>query len=67
MILPHSNAIVLLLMVLGLLSWGSWVALFKAGSPKRWEIFYLDFAVGVSIAAVVCAFTLGSMGLTASP
>lgn len=61
MILPQNSNLVLMLMVLSLLCLGTWVSLFKAGG-WRFELFYLDFALGVMFTAVICSFTLGDLG-----
>jgi len=62
MILPGSYVFSILLLVLTLLCWGSWANLFKLAGKWRFELFYLDFAVGVGIAAIVAALTFGSLG-----
>jgi glucose uptake protein len=50
------------LMVLSLLCLGSWAAAFKLGGKWRFEVFYLDFALGLLFAAVVYSFTVGNLG-----
>jgi glucose uptake protein len=63
MILPGSYAAVLILLIVGMLAWGSWANLFKAtGGKWRFELFSFDFAVGVLLAAAVLAVTAGSLG-----
>ncbi|HYO83728.1 MAG TPA: multidrug DMT transporter permease [Bryobacteraceae bacterium] len=62
MILPTTYAVALLLMMLSMLCWGSWANTFKLARNWRFELFYFDYAFGVLLAAVVAAFTLGSMG-----
>jgi len=62
MILPQTNSMVLILMVLSLLLLGSWVSLFKAAGKWRFELFYFDFAFGLLVAALICAFTFGDLG-----
>lgn len=62
MILPTTYAVALLLLVLSMLCWGSWANTFKLARNWRFELFYFDYAFGVAIAAVVAAFTFGSMG-----
>lgn len=61
MLLPNSYALSFALMALCLLCWGSWATTFKK-SGWRFELFYFDFSLGAVIAAVVAAFTVGSMG-----
>ena len=62
MLLPQSYSAVMFLMVLSLLCLGSWAAAFKLGGKWRFEVFYLDFAIGLLLAAVVYAFTVGNLG-----
>ena len=63
MILPGSYIASLLLLVLTLICWGSWANTFKKAGPKwRFELYYFDFALGVLLAALVFAFSLGSFG-----
>jgi glucose uptake protein len=63
MILPGSFLVSLLVLILSLLCLGSWPNLFKSVSRKwRFELWYCDFAVGFVLAAVIAAFTLGSLG-----
>lgn len=66
MILPDSYSSALLLIVLSMLCWGSWANTFKlTGKPAgkwRFELFYYDYSVGVLLAAVIAAYTFGSMG-----
>jgi glucose uptake protein len=62
MILPQSYPSVLFLMVLSLLCLGSWASLYKFAGKWRYEMFYLDFAIGLMLASVIFAFTLGNIG-----
>jgi glucose uptake protein len=63
MILPGSYATALILLLLGMVGWGVWANTFKAAGGKwRFELFYFDFAIGVALAAVIFAFTAGSLG-----
>ena len=62
MILPHTNTSVLVLLFLCMLCWGSWPVFFKMARKYRFELFYFDFAFGLVIAALICAFTAGSWG-----
>ena len=34
----------------------------KMSGKWRFELFYFDYAFGVLLTAVICAFTLGSLG-----
>ena len=62
MILPQSYPTVLFLMVLSLLCLGSWASGFKFAGKWRFELFYLDFALGLFLASVIFAFTVGNVG-----
>jgi len=62
MILPQTYTAVLMLMVFSLLCWGSWANTFKLAGKYRFEMYYVDFAVGCMVLALICAFTLGNLG-----
>ncbi|MGI8741702.1 MAG: AcrB/AcrD/AcrF family protein [Bryobacteraceae bacterium] len=62
MILPSTYSAALLLTILSMICWGSWANTFKLSGKWRFELFYFDFAAGVLIAAVIAAFTFGSLG-----
>jgi glucose uptake protein len=62
MILPPSYVFTLALILAGMLCWGSWASLYKATGKLRFELFYFDFMFGLVVAALLFAFTLGSMG-----
>src|ERR1039457_4383013 len=62
MILPQSYPAVLFLMVLSLFCLGSWASFFKFAGKWRFELYYLDFALGLMLASVIFAFTVGNIG-----
>lgn len=63
MIFPTTYEMTLLISVLSMICWGSWANTLKLAQPKwRFELYYFDFAFGLLVAAVVAAFTFGSMG-----
>jgi len=62
MILPHTDSTIIVLLVLSMLCWGSWPVLHKMAKRYRFELFYFDFGLGVGLAALLCAFTFGSLG-----
>lgn len=62
MILPHSDASLIVLMIVCLLCWGSWPVLFKMAKKYRFELFYFDFGFGLFFTALILAFTVGSLG-----
>src|ERR1700688_2791111 len=62
MILPETYASALLLIILSMLCWGSWANTFKLTGKWRFELFYYDYSVGVLVAAIIAAYTFGSLG-----
>jgi glucose uptake protein len=63
MVLPTTYAATLLLLIGSMISWGSWANTLKlTGNRWRFELFYFDYSLGVLIAAVVAAFTFGTLG-----
>ena len=62
MILPHTYIVTLLVLFFSMLCWGSWANTQKMSGKWRFELFYFDYAFGVLLLAVICAFTLGSLG-----
>ncbi len=63
MILPASQTASILLLVLTLICWGSWAnTIIAPGKKWRFELYYFDFAIGVLIAALLAALTIGRLG-----
>jgi len=62
MILPTTYGAVIVLLLLSMLSWGSWANTQKLTGKWRFELFYYDFSLGVAIAAVIAAYTFGTLG-----
>ena len=62
MVLPQTYAAALLVMVLSMLCWGSWANTYKLAGKWRFELFYFDFALGLLVAALIYAYTLGNLG-----
>ncbi len=62
MILPHTDATLIVLLLLCMLCWGSWPIFYKMAKRYRFELFYFDFGFGLGIVALLCAFTFGSLG-----
>lgn len=62
MIIPGTYISALLLIILSMLCWGSWANTFKLTPKWRFELFYYDYSLGVLLAAIVAAYTFGSMG-----
>lgn len=63
MILPTSYFSVVVLLVVSFICLGLWVNTFKlTGGRWRFELFSIDFAIGVLLLSLIAAFTLGSLG-----
>ncbi len=63
MILPTTDVSALLLLLLSFVCLGSWANTFKlTGTRWRFELFYIDFAIGALLLCVIAAFTLGTLG-----
>jgi glucose uptake protein len=59
-LIPASVVGVSVLLFVSLLCWGSWASTLKAAGKWRFEFYYCDFTLGVAVAAVAAAYTLGS-------
>jgi len=66
MFTPHTLGIALFMMITSAICWGSWANTFKGVKNYRFELFYWDYAVGIFLASLVFAFTMGSSGHDAS-
>ena len=62
MYLPQSYLVAVVLMFITMLCWGSWANTAKMDKSWRFELFYLDYSIGVFLGALVFAWTLGSLG-----
>lgn len=62
MVLPDSYTSALLLAILSMICWGSWANTKKLTGDWRFELFYFDYAIGVSLVTTVAAFTFGMWG-----
>jgi len=62
MILPETYLTAVLVMILGIVCWGSWTNTFKLAGKWRFELYYFDFALGLLAASLLLAYTLGNMG-----
>ena len=59
MFLPHTYLTALLLMILSMVCWGSWANAQKIDAAWRFELFYLDYTLGLLAASVFFGLTLG--------
>ncbi len=62
MIIPSTYVVALMLTIISMICWGSWANTTKLTGKWRFELFYFDYAFGVLLAAILAAFTFGSMG-----
>jgi glucose uptake protein len=62
MILPQTYLQALLLAIVSALCLGCWANFYKLTGKWRFELFYWDFALGALVAALIAAFTFGSLG-----
>jgi glucose uptake protein len=63
MILPQTFGAALFLSILGMVCLGSWASAYKLAGKLRYELFYIDFALGAAVLASIYAFTVGSLGV----
>jgi glucose uptake protein len=68
MVLVHDYALAVFCFVLTMTCLGSWANTQKM-APRNWrfELFYFDFIIGLFMAALVAALTLGSLGSEGRP
>jgi glucose uptake protein len=59
MFLPNSFPSALVLMLVGMICWGSWANPYKLTRNWRFELFYFDFAIGIFVTSLIAALTLG--------
>jgi glucose uptake protein len=63
MIVPATYLGALLLTIVTIICWGSWANTMKmAGNRWPFELYYIDFTVGVVLFCAVAAFTFGMLG-----
>ena len=59
---PESYPLVLSMMIVSMLCWGSWANTMKLCPGYRFQLFYWDYVLGLIAGALLWGFTLGSMG-----
>lgn len=62
MFTPQSFGVALVMMIATATCWGSWANTFKGVKNYRFELFYWDYAVGIFVATLIYALTMGSLG-----
>lgn len=54
-------------MVISMLCWGSWANTMKLCSGYRFQLFYWDYVLGLTLGALLWGITLGSLGAEGRP
>jgi len=62
MFTPQSFGVAMWMILITAICWGSWANTFKGVRNYRFELFYWDYVVGIFLATLVYAFTMGSSG-----
>lgn len=62
MYLPGTYEAALLLMLLSMFCWGSWANTLKLSPGFRFQLFYWDYVLGLTAAAIVWGLTAGTLG-----
>jgi glucose uptake protein len=62
MTLPHSQFTAILVLLLGMLCWGSWANTYKLGGKWRYELYYFDWIFGALVGTLILALSVGSLG-----
>src|SRR5437899_5556593 len=60
MFTPQTFTVALLMTIASAVCWGSWANTYKLTRGYRFELFYWDYAIGIVLAALAWALTLGS-------
>src|SRR5271154_2017790 len=61
MFTPTTFGTALLMMFVSAACWGSWATTYKGVKNYRFDLFYWDYAIGIFLAALVYALTMGSI------
>jgi len=64
---PEEYGVVLLLMLVSMLCWGSWANTLKLCPRFPFQLFYWDYSIGLVLGALVWGFTFGSAGYDGAP
>ncbi len=59
---PQEYGVVLLLMLISMLCWGSWANTLKLCPRFPFQLFYWDYTIGLVVGALLWGFTFGSAG-----
>jgi glucose uptake protein len=61
MFTPQTFVAALTMMIVTAFCWGSWANTYKGVKDYRFELFYWDYAIGIFLAALVYAYTMGNL------
>ena len=64
MLANQSYSVIIAMMILTLVCWGSWANTQKLASKIRFEYFYLDYSIGVTLSAFLMGFLAGGSTAT---
>jgi glucose uptake protein len=67
MMLPATYQAALFLMIFTMFCWGSWANTLKMCPRFRFQLFYWDYAIGLTVAAILLGLTAGSLGHSGQP
>lgn len=59
MFIPTVYSVALMLMIISMISWGSWANTQKATGSWRFELFYWDYVWGILLLSLIVGLTLG--------
>src|SRR5579875_3200465 len=64
---PNSYFLALLFMIASMICWGSWANTMKLCPGYRFQLFYWDYIIGLSVGVVAWGLTFGSFGSAGTP
>jgi len=68
MFIVENYGLAIILCVITMICWGSWANTTKLTTKTwRFELFYWDYGIGILLATLLLAFTLGSAGIEGRP
>lgn len=68
MFIVENYGLAIVLCVITMICWGSWANTTKLTTKTwRFELFYWDYGIGILLATLLLAFTLGSSGIEGRP
>lgn len=67
MLLPQTYGAALALMILSMMSWGSFANTMKMCPRFRFQLYYWDYVIGLGLCTLLLGFTAGSLGHNGTP